>query len=83
MILYTYRREDKIWALEEATKPIGFIPHARSSVDLLTSLEGEGLVWCTANGCLWFITDKGREWLKNAKWEDAKWSKDSYKEIKE
>lgn len=57
-------REDIQWVLNEATKPEGFMPHASSTVDLLVSLETEGLVRQLHSIPVWGITDAGRKWLK-------------------
>ena len=52
--------DDKIWALKKAAEPIGFIPHAKSTVEFLMSLEFDGLLIQSATAPVWHITDKGR-----------------------
>ena len=60
-------KNDKIWALSRAAEPMGFTPHARSTIGLLISLECEGLVSSYATIPTWSITDKGREVLEQEK----------------
>lgn len=55
--------ENKIWALEEAAKQGGFMPHAKLTADLLFSLEREGLVRESDVGPFFAITDAGRAFL--------------------
>lgn len=55
--------EDKIWALEEAEKQGGFMPHAKSTADLLMGLVTEGLVRQSDVGPFFSITEAGRRFL--------------------
>lgn len=56
-------RSTMLWVLERAAGRNGFMPHAKSTVGLLSSLETEGLVRQSEAGPIWYITDKGREEL--------------------
>lgn len=47
------------WALEEAAKPGGFMPHEESVAGLLKRLETRGLLGCS-RGFVWSITPAGR-----------------------
>lgn len=51
--------EDRHWALVEAAKPGGFLPHAKSTADLLKILEREGLVVQEMRP-VWNATDAGK-----------------------
>lgn len=58
--------DDYLWVLRYAARRAGFAPHARSTVDLLISLEGKGLVRASDKYPVWYITDKGRAMLASA-----------------
>lgn len=56
--------DDRIWALREASKQSGFMPHARSTVEFLYRLEREGLVRQSDYAPIWFATRLGKEALE-------------------
>lgn len=55
--------DDRIWALREAMKPGGFVPHAASTAKFLKTMELEGLVREADTAPVWYITDTGRSEL--------------------
>lgn len=52
--------DDIIWALREASKPIGFIPFVESTADFAKSLETDQLLRQSEHAPVWHITDEGR-----------------------
>ena len=59
--------QDRIWALENAAAPGGWMPHARSTVEFIDVLESEGLLRQSECAPFWHITDKGRAELERLK----------------
>lgn len=55
--------DDRIWALKEAAKPSGFMPHAASTTKFLKTMELEDLVRQSDVAPVWHITDVGRSEL--------------------
>lgn len=62
--------DDRIWALREAAKPSGMMPHAETTAKLLKTMELDGLVRRSQIAPVWNITDEGRAEL--AKLEAAR-----------
>lgn len=56
--------DDRIWALKEAAKPSGMVPHAASTAKFLKTMELEGLVRQSDTVPVWFITDAGCQELE-------------------
>lgn len=52
--------DDRIWALKEAAKPGGFMPHAATTAKFLRTMELEGFVHKSETAPCWCITDEGR-----------------------
>lgn len=59
--------EEKIFILEKASEPGGFIPNTRTGSEYAKQLEHEGLLYRSECGPFWVIRDAGREILNRLK----------------
>lgn len=55
--------EDRLWALREASTSFGLMPQAKSVVEFVYRLEGEGLLRKDGDN-IWMTTEKGIQEMK-------------------
>jgi hypothetical protein len=59
--------KDERYVLEQANSKFGYMPNTQAGVSLAMGLEYRDLCRQMGNHPIWYITDKGKQELANAK----------------